>query len=479
MAVSSKLARDDARSALGHRALSGPRNAFRFEAGGGPTSARLEELVRGRAWDLDLSTVAERLLLGSPLDEGATLYAGVRASYLRHDELPALDARLPSGPGEAAQALRQAFEKAVAHALQGVRRAAVLTGGGVDSAALLGLAQRWARKSGATVFATTMDFGGEGDDRPYLAALERHLGCEVVRSRPEDAAKRFELLVDGVDAAPLTWPSAPMEVEALARARAHGAEVVLAGIGADELFDGEPTALARLARRRPLTAWASARRMRGFGRPRSPGWSWIVRPNVSAAMPSFVRRLRRRPLPSELPSWAGPALVAAEERRTRREPRSSTTWRARHHEHLAWLRHQEDLAAGIETRLVFLEPSLQALIATYPREWLVHRSIRRGLFREAVRDLLPAAVVDRTDKAHFEDGLHAWLVAAGGFDRLRPLASGERLAALGLVEPRPFREAFAAFEKSPTDGHHWGTIWPALSVEAFLRGRDGSRTALP
>jgi len=456
-----------------------PRNGFRFEAAGvAGTTARLADLVRGCAFELDVATLAARMLFDSPIEVGATPYRGIRAAYARSHELPPFDVAPPRAIAEAVSALRAALEAGVAHALRGARRAAVLTGGGVDSSALLALAQAWARRNDATVFGTAMEFEGPGDDRPHLVALERHLGCEVIRASPEEAGRRMELFFEGVDAAPLTWPGASMEVEALARAREHGAEVVLTGVGADELFDGDPRALARLARRHLWSAVRSARVMRGFDAPSSPALAWIVRPHAARVVPAVVRRWRSRRRPQTPPAWAGPTLVEAvrrhEEHRLDEGPRAqlSSPWESPHHEHLAWLRHQEDVAAGIECRQVFLERSLRSLVLTFPPEWLLHGAIRRGLFREAVRDLLPRPLVERVDKARFEGAFCRTLAAAGGFEHLRPLASGERLGALGLVEPHRFGQAFDAFERSPDDGEHWASLWPALGVEAFLRTHE-------
>lgn len=444
------------------------RGRFRFDAKG-RTAWRLEDVARGEA--LDVSALAARLLFASPIVPGATPYLGVRATFERSTPPLRLDARPPPrAPEEAAAQLREGLTRAVAHALEGARRVAVLTGGGLDSSVLLALAHKWAEEHGASVFAASLDFEGPGDDRPHLAALARRLSCEVVRARPEDAAHRIDLLYRGVDAAPFTWPSGLMEIETLARARANGAEVILTGVGADELLDGEPRALSTLVRRDPLAAVRSARRLRGFDRPSRPLVDWLVRPLISRRLPATVHRWRARQQKVAPPPWAGPAVVDYLHAASR-SAEGGSIWERPHHEHLAWLRHQEDVAAKIACLQPYLEPAVRSLVGAFEPAWLLHGDVRRGLLREAFRDLLPRSLAEREDKATFENALRDLLLAAGGIDALRPLASVTELASHGLVAPARFAEAFAAFERAPMDNDHWLTCWPVLAVEAFLRGR--------
>jgi asparagine synthase (glutamine-hydrolysing) len=446
---------------------------------------RLADAIEGRSVELDRATLASRVLLGSPLVTGATPYVGVRAEYVHTDPLPPREEPRARTAREAALQLRRALEAAVAHALRGVRRVAVATGGGLDSSALLALACRWARENDATVFGIALDFEGPGDDRPYLRAVEKHLGCEIVRVSPEDAVRQGHLVHTGVDAAPFTWPGGCMSVEKLARAREHGAEVMLTGVGADELLDGVPQSLGRLVRRgRVFRACRSALAMRGFEPAERPLVEWVLRPFVSSFIPRSLHALRVPLAPRDAPAWAGPVLLeylrgvqARLRDRVRGRPLEGP-WEKPYHEHLAWLRHQEEVAGGLERRQPFQEPSVRALVASFDPVWLVHGDIRRGLFREAIRDLLPASVVERLDKASFEVASARFIAATGGFSELRPLATVKELASLGIVEPKPFREAFDEFERAPTEeGMGWESVWPALAVEAFLRGRQLSATS--
>ncbi|MDB4942364.1 MAG: Asparagine synthetase, partial [Labilithrix sp.] len=266
--------------------MSAVRSPFVFCDGSGARSERLDQLpqlTRGRALDVD--DLADRLLLAPPRRAEQTPYLDIRA--VAREAVPASAAperEVDVAPERAIAALRIALESSVGSSIADARRVAVLTGGGVDSSALLALAVAHMRKVGGSAFGVALDFAGPGDDRPHREALARHLGCEILRVAPEDAAQRFTDGEVGIDAAPLTWPGAALEIEAITRARAHGAEAVLTGVGADELFDGDPRSLARVARRgRILDATRKARALRGFERPASPALAWVARPLLAAA----------------------------------------------------------------------------------------------------------------------------------------------------------------------------------------------------
>lgn len=424
-----------------------------------------------------------------PGELGETPYRGITCAL---EETPVIaepaDAPLPRTAADAARLLRTELEAAVDRALGSVRRVAVLAGGGVDSAGLLALAVGWARRTGGTAFAVALDFASSGDDRPHLDALESALGCEVVRVSPEEASPRISLL-HGVDAAPFPWPVAPMEVELMARARALGAERVLMGVGGDELFDGDPRSLATLVSRGSVaTAFRSARALRGFDRPRFPFASWAVRPLVARFMPRALRLGRARRNPVRVPTWAGPELTAylrrahdirveaAAESLDRGQDllTSSTAAEERYRQYLAWCRHAEEVASGVERVDPFLDRTLTARVERLPAAWLLHGGIRRGLFREAMRDLVPSSVRLREDKASFEPAMARFLSSAGGLSSLRDLASATALHAHGLVNRRAFAATFDGFVAAPEQREAWAALWPALAVEAFLRNHAQS-----
>jgi asparagine synthase (glutamine-hydrolysing) len=418
-------------------------------------------------------------------DPGQTLYEGVDVELV-HEPVRVPGAREAGvAPADAPAFLRRALAAAVDKGLAGVRRCAVLTGGGLDSSVLMGLASDWAKRTGGSAFAVCLDFAGPGDDRPHMAALERHLACDVLRVKPEDAAPRLALLDSGADAAPAASSTMPMEIEMLVRARAHGAERVLGGAGGDELFGGVPSALAELAGRgHPVRAMRAARRLQGFTRPASPSLSWVLRPILGRWLPPSLRAWRGR-RHAQLPAlpWGGPVVRAylAERRRlageaNRARPRDArerlmAIWDASQQVVIAAGRQVEEHVSGVDCWYPYVDPALMAAVASLDPELLLHGDRWRGLLRASASDLLPRLLRERMDKAHFEPAMQRFVASAGGLEELRPLASGRELAALGLVEPRPFATAFDAFVADPSDGHAWVSLWSALAVEAFLRAR--------
>src|SRR5687767_12923942 len=204
------------------------------------SASRLAELVDAERAPLDPDVLAVRANFEAPSDAEETPYVGIRCRL--HEPAPIDvdwdEARTATSAVKAAELLRRVLGQVVEKTIGDARRVAVMTSGGLDSSGVLVLAHEWARRTGGSVFAVSLESEAPGDDRPHLRALEAKLGCEVVRLEAEDAAARVMSLIHGVDGAPFNCPSAPAEVELMARARAHGADVVLTGAGGDDLFDG-------------------------------------------------------------------------------------------------------------------------------------------------------------------------------------------------------------------------------------------------
>ncbi|MDF2692264.1 MAG: Asparagine synthetase [Labilithrix sp.] len=461
-----------------------PKLRLEFTAPGSKPSDRLARVGVGRAFDLD--ALGAWTLGELPNHVWETPYQGVRATLVEEEvvEPDALEAA-PRSRADASAALREAVRRAVERACGSARRVAVMAGGGLDSAVILALAVEIARSRGGSAFGVAFDYRADGDDRPHLRALEEHLNCEIVRIPPEAASER-RCLLGGVDGAPFNLATGPLEVEAIARARAYGAEVVLTGAGGDELLDGEPHSLSRLLRRGEVReAVRAARALRGFEWTGRSLTGWLARPLLAPHLPRQLRMWKARRMRAYVPEWAGPSLRASRERArdqslavladriSRKEPPERAPTEI-YRVFYAWYRHHHEVTTGLPRRDPYLDRALVKFVHRLPPEWLLLGDVRRGLFRDAMRGVLPESLRMRDDKATFEPAMFRWVESVGGFESFCHLTTMERLAALGLVIPAKFTEAFDELARAPMTSYGWWAVWSALCVESFLRARDSS-----
>ncbi len=372
--------------------------------------------------------------------------------------------------------LRRLLGAALDRALARVGCVGVLTGGGLDSSALLAFAV--ARGLRATAFA--LSFGGEqgdeGDDRPYLDALSLALGIRPVRHAIADSEHLHAFAAAGL---PLTWPSGASEALLMSAAKAWGAERVLVGLGADELFDGDPEAASLLVRphglRRAVGAarrYDSASLLDGL---RRTFWPWVRR-----GVPWPLRRIARHRVHADALPWAGPTLrrvlVAAQERARAARPwvertaaeRVSAGFFAPHFARTSALRLQLETLAGVPRVDPYLDGDLATFAMSLPPAELFAGIGRRGLFREAIEGLLPESIRQRHDKASFAP-VHRALFRAPLVKKIAASVNVARLADLGIVEPLAFQRAFVSATRAAHDGGVVDArVYAALAVEAFL-----------
>ena len=136
-------------------------------------------------------------------------------------------------------------------------------------------------------------------------------------------------------------------------------------------------------------------------------------------------------------------------------------------------RGQIEFAGGCTHLEPFLDDDLVEFLASLRPELLFHGGWVRGLFRHAMRGVVPDDVRMRQDKADFEPAFLELVQAAGGFKIFEPLLTMTGLADHGLVEPRAVRQRFDALVETPLDGRLWVELWPLLSAEAFVRASSG------
>jgi asparagine synthase (glutamine-hydrolysing) len=463
-------------------------------------SSRLEPLLAcltgGVAFNV--RTLAA-LMLGQPSDDlSATVFREVRrveasqamvlasTGILERTRAAIEVTRRDGSPDELAEEIRQGLDRAIRRSIEPTRRVAVLVSGGVDSSSVLARAVAIARgASRPEVDAVTWSFAGPGDDRPYLTELCDALGIVPLRISSADVSARVvpQLVAD---AAPSLWPARAGMMLPQERARERGADAILTGMGGDQIFDGDPRVFAQHAREGKWgDAIRSARRFYGesFSNSLLRTAKLLVPPRLVSGV-SVRLRMKGGYLARQWP-WAGPLLremlrdmhIRALDDRDWTHPTSELRFQRLVHRdllHVAESRGQVETATGLMRIDPLLDDELVSTVAGFPQEALLFDHRYRGLFRHAMRQSLPERLRLRPDKARFG---HALTQSIRGSDvtELRRVARMQMSGDLGLVEPRKFIRHFeATFAKG--DDADWAAIWPALTVEAFVRKRCGAHT---
>jgi asparagine synthase (glutamine-hydrolysing) len=392
-------------------------------------------------------------------------------------------------PAELAEELRRQVFAAVARTMRGSERVVVALSGGLDSSGVLAAALATARGAGvAEVRAVTLSFAGIGDDRPHVRALCAELGITPVQVAPHECVRhlRRALVLDG---APCVIPPAAWVLELGERARALGAGCVLTGEGGDLVLDGDLSSLAARAKGGDIWGAARAAARLELIAPSTPARrvvSLVGRPLLRARIPRPLRTGWRVLSARRRYPWLAPALRpwvrAATARQLAREarlvsadgPRTDASWME--HEgadrflDVGDARAQFESATGVPQHTPFLDPIFVDFMRRIPTSLLFHGDRSRGLYREALRGLVPDSVRLRRTKATFAGSVREMLDVGRGADALADLLDLRELRALGLIEP----SAFGAHLRDAVAHNvgQWLELWTPLAIEAFLRQRE-------
>jgi asparagine synthase (glutamine-hydrolysing) len=101
---------------------------------------------------------------------------------------------------------------------------------------------------------------------------------------------------------------------------------------------------------------------------------------------------------------------------------------------VALLRYDDrnSMAHSVESRVPFLTPRMANLCLSFPDEFFISRhGVTKYVFREAMRGIVPDAILDRADKIGFAPDNHAWREA------LRDVAGHVGGSALGGLVSGP------------------------------------------
>ena len=360
--------------------------------------------------------------------------------------------------------------------------------GGLDSSAIVALARR---HSSGRLQCFTIDFDeslareeGFARDLPYAQKVARHLDVDLhVVNVGAEMADELPQMVWQLDEPQADL--AALNVLYISRlARHHGIKVLLSGAGGDDLFTGYrrhraigldklwrrvPSsvrgAIATLGRHLPARPPLSRRLSRLLEAAVLEGderlvsyFDWVTPLTVHRLfVPGLLRSPAEQPLRSalrEMPATATPLqrMLLLEQRYFLADHNLNYT-------------DKMSMAAGVETRVPFLDEDLVALAARIPDRLRQRGSEGKWILKKAMSAILPEEIIYRA-KTGFGVPLRAWLRGA-----LRPmlheLLGGASIQRRGVFDPRAVSGLLVDFESGRSDNAY--SLLSVMCVELWCR----------
>lgn len=362
--------------------------------------------------------------------------------------------------------------------------AGILMSGGLDSTSVAAVASRCLPPEGSPrLFSASFVFERlqECDERPFIQAVTAELGLEAELI----AAERFPVLDDPeTRRPPLEAPFSAWDAcfrEALRRARARGARVLLTGHGGDDLLWGSRLVYADRLRSGDLRAVAEVISSASAHR---HAWRWIVyhhlvQPLLSQTADRALRRVAGRAPGSDLPDWidAGFArrtglTVRIHETRPRRFAEAARqalydSFRQTPWDRSAFWYGQHAAGFGIEVRHPFLDRRLIEFLFSIPPARLFRVDLSKRLLRQAMVGLLPEAVRLRRGKTHLSAFLD-FSLGEGKRAQIERLLAAPLAADLGILDGKRLLAAYRR-NRDRGAGELGLRLWNPIALEIWLR----------
>jgi asparagine synthase (glutamine-hydrolysing) len=293
--------------------------------------------------------------------------------------------------------------------------------GGLDSSAITGAVRQLEPDMPIQTFSFVAP-GFAKSEHEWIALVAKAVGAtsHTVATEPGDLERDLDDLILS-QGEPFGGTSIYAQYRVFKLAREHGVIVTLDGQGGDELFAGYFGYPAQRMHSLLETGhWAAAAKFVGASR-ELPDWYRKVIPFEAMAQfaPIRLRQRVRRPLASPLLNvkklrergvdTGYPAIGADPVRGARLKTHLRSTLGGNGLPML--LRHgdRNSMRFSIESRVPFLDRALTELLFSLPEEWLVGPDgTTKRILRDAMRGLVPDAVIDRRDKVGFETPEAEW-----------------------------------------------------------------------
>ncbi len=388
---------------------------------------------------------------------------------------------------EAVEQTRDLLVDAVRIRIPDGERVGAASSGGFDSSSVVCILSHLLRTSGshAALHTFSFDFGSDAADEPHLVdAVTRFTGAvhHPLQVLTPDFLDETDDLIAANDG-PTLEDSVLLLWKKKRNARECGVDVLLSGLGGDELFMGRLNYMADLLRG---LRWKEL-----YGEVRSV---YPVNPNtglhtslrkvlrayaVAPLEPHWMKNARRRRLAHPFPPrWVAPSLA----RRTGVGDALPNPTRPRfgavfdrdcfdvfNYELLGGAVPYHDVASSrwaIDTRFPLLDVRLVEHMFAMPREWKIRHGEVRMLQKQAVMPFVPPQIAAQHIKKDFHPVLNAFLRGAYAKELL-PLLEKREHASDDYVAWSAIREYYDAFAAGRIANPY--PLWVVSNLERWLR----------
>jgi asparagine synthase (glutamine-hydrolysing) len=352
---------------------------------------------------------------------------------------------------DAAKRLRDLFVESVrVHLRSDVSVGAALSGG-IDSSAIVSVMRLIEPNLDIHTFSYVADDPKISEERWVdLVGSQKQVEIHKIRDTSKDLSPDLKALIETHDE-PFRSTSMFAQRRVFQAAKQVGVKVMLDGQGADELLGGygnyRVARIVSLLRHGCITE--AARLFRCSSEFQDGGMWWITPRVLGALLPPWLRNPVRQLLTREVvPGWLNVSWFRER----------GVTWSTPNDDNanhtlkdslyltltrtsLPQLLRSEDrnsMAFSIESRVPFLTPALAKFIFSLPENYIISANgTSKAVFRQAMRGIVPDAILDRRDKLGFVTPEQDWLTSSHSWvESTFASAAAEEIGALNVREVR-------------------------------------------
>ncbi len=327
---------------------------------------------------------------------------------------------------DAVDRVRELFLESVALHLRSDVPIGTALSGGIDSSAIVCAVRHLNPTQEIHTFSFIAEDEGISEEK-WIDIVNQHVGAipHKVHATQEEMVNDLEDLIR-TQGEPFGSTSIYAQYRVFKEAAANYIKVMLDGQGADEMLGGyvyyQGGRMASMIKSMDIVgAYAFWRRSS-----KSPGRSGaqLAMYTANELLPDSMRRVARKFVSKGVPpKWLSKKWVDKEQLNVRPDLfrrsagkdvlryRMSETLRVSSVPHLLRYEDRNSMRFSIESRVPFLYTDLVEYLYSLPEEFLIAKDgTSKFVFREAMRGIVPDAILDRKDKIGFATPELAWLV---------------------------------------------------------------------